>query len=327
MSGGENMLDRIHILPLPTPFNVGRINAYLIEDSRPLLIDTGVRTDKSIEALEQHLQRLGYAFSDIDRILITHTHYDHIGSAAEISKRCQAPVFMHSKSVHQLLPDETYAPHYWKFFETCQVAEHILKLWMAGFGQWERFSGKGERFHEIVHFDDGDVIDLDGGALNVLHTPGHCPEHVCFVDAAGRFAFTGDHLLPDITPNPLLFFDPDDDFRRVQSLMDYMGSIDRLEKCAPERAYPGHGDVIDNPKLIIAQNRVLAEKRKAAFLALIVSDPGINIFDLTMKYFGELDPFEVYLAVSECVGYLDWLKLDGLVSLQKENGVVRINPL
>jgi len=86
---------RIEKLVLPTPFPVGPINVYLIVDEPITLVDTGPKTDEAIAALRAGLSRLGFAFSDIGRIILTHTHEDHCGLAAMLQRESGARVYVH----------------------------------------------------------------------------------------------------------------------------------------------------------------------------------------------------------------------------------------
>src|SRR5579884_323778 len=82
----------IHRLAIPTPFAVGRVNCYLIEDEPLTLIDTGPNSGKSLDELEQALARHGRAVEDLELIVITHQHMDHLGLLEVLSRRSGAEV-------------------------------------------------------------------------------------------------------------------------------------------------------------------------------------------------------------------------------------------
>ncbi len=75
---------KIHRISVPTPFYVGPVNVYLIEEDPLTLIDAGPRDDASLEGLRSGLNQLGYKLSDIKRIIISHAHADHYGLARVI---------------------------------------------------------------------------------------------------------------------------------------------------------------------------------------------------------------------------------------------------
>ena len=74
-------LPRLHQIVLPTPWPVGPVQIYLIEGDPVTLIDTGVRSEASRVALESALDLLGLALEDVQRIVLTHSHADHLGQA------------------------------------------------------------------------------------------------------------------------------------------------------------------------------------------------------------------------------------------------------
>ena len=82
----------IHRLPVPTPFLVGRINCYLIEDDPLTLVDTGPNSGKSLDDLERMLAEHGRVIEDLELIVITHQHMDHLGLLDILVRRSGAEV-------------------------------------------------------------------------------------------------------------------------------------------------------------------------------------------------------------------------------------------
>ena len=82
----------IHRLAIPTPFLVGRVNAYLIEDSPLTLIDSGPNSGKALDELEQALAARGHAVEDIELLVVSHQHIDHFGLASILARRSGAEV-------------------------------------------------------------------------------------------------------------------------------------------------------------------------------------------------------------------------------------------
>src|SRR6266545_1863840 len=69
----------IHRLQIPTPFAVGRVNCYLIEDRPLTLVDTGPNSGKSLDELDRQLSALGRSLEEIELVVLTHQHIDHLG--------------------------------------------------------------------------------------------------------------------------------------------------------------------------------------------------------------------------------------------------------
>ena len=82
----------IHRLRIPTPFAVGRVNVYLIDDEPLTLVDSGPNSGISLDELERQLSTLGRPLEDIELVLISHQHLDHIGLVDIIASRSGADV-------------------------------------------------------------------------------------------------------------------------------------------------------------------------------------------------------------------------------------------
>ena len=82
----------VHAISLPTPFTVGRVNAYLIDDAPLTLFDVGPRSAETISALEAGLREHGRRLEEIELVVISHQHIDHFGLAAEVARRAGAEV-------------------------------------------------------------------------------------------------------------------------------------------------------------------------------------------------------------------------------------------
>src|SRR4029079_3486270 len=82
----------IHRLQIPTPFAVGRVNCYLIEDRPLTLVDTGPNSGTSLDELARPLSALGRSLEEIELVVLTHQHIDHLGLVEIIASRSGAEV-------------------------------------------------------------------------------------------------------------------------------------------------------------------------------------------------------------------------------------------
>jgi glyoxylase-like metal-dependent hydrolase (beta-lactamase superfamily II) len=82
----------IHAIPIPTPFAVGRVNTYLVEDDPLTLVDTGPNSGKALDELEQALAARGHRVEDLGLIVVTHQHMDHLGLVSILARRAGADV-------------------------------------------------------------------------------------------------------------------------------------------------------------------------------------------------------------------------------------------
>ena len=139
----------------PGPFTGPGTNTYLVGSGRrPLLLDTGQGVPIWLDLLVNALKELSSS-DQLDRIVLTHAHVDHIGGVAQARR---------------------------KFGELA-----VLKMPWAGHDQ-----AAGTPVDEI---GDGAIVETEGATLRAVHTPGHAPDHLCYYLEQERALFTGDVVL------------------------------------------------------------------------------------------------------------------------------------
>ena len=82
----------IHRLAIPTPFAVGRVNVYLIDDEPLTLVDAGPNSGTSFDELARGIAALGHALEEIELVVLTHQHIDHLGLVSLVADRSGAEV-------------------------------------------------------------------------------------------------------------------------------------------------------------------------------------------------------------------------------------------
>jgi glyoxylase-like metal-dependent hydrolase (beta-lactamase superfamily II) len=154
---------------------------------------------------------------------------------------------------------------------------------------------------------DGDTIDGTEFALEVLHTPGHAPNHVCFRLEEERLLFTGDTVLDGTwsVVNPA----------RGGDMAVYLASLERLRKLRLSRLAPGHGDVIEEPKARIDEYIAHRKQRERQVLRLVAKLGDVKVRDLVREIYGDQDlPTELVEAAGWQVhAHLVKLRADGKV--------------
>ncbi len=193
----------------PGPFTGPGTGTYIIGRGEVAVIDPGPMLPDHVDAL-----LAGLGEETVSHILVTHTHADHSPAARLLRQRTGAPVF-------------AFGPH-------------------AKDSAGELEGGVDREFVPDFLLDDGEVVPGDGWSLEVIHTPGHCSNHICFAWAGAGALFCGDHIMAWSTP---VIIPPDG------SVGDYIESLDRLSQ-RPERVfYPTHGTPITDPGDFIARVR------------------------------------------------------------------------
>ncbi|MBH00022.1 MAG: hypothetical protein CMN58_06725 [Solibacterales bacterium] len=230
--------DNIWLIRLPLPWSLKSVNVYLLRrDDGYVLIDAGLKTDVSLEFLEEALRQLNLEWDAVREIIISHMHPDHIGAAAEIRRRSGARIRMHEAEASLVAPIDASV-----FFTKTEVylrehgvpEEHIRKMKKNA-----RVVATGvERFVPNLSIREGDTVPYKSGNFDVLVTPGHSPALLSFYNADAELLISTDMLLERITPHIGIHSFSDGD-----PLSDYLKSLERLSKLTVQHILPSHGDV------------------------------------------------------------------------------------
>lgn len=316
-------MDSVEQVAIPTPFSIGRVNCYVFSGDGLALLDPGPRTEEAYDELASHLEGAGYAVADVDRILITHPHMDHYGLAEEIREESGADVVIHRDAVTQLDDPDGYFEREQAFFEpflvSMGVPESIVDTII---GLPEPYMDFREPVTVTRELEDGDRVDV-GVDLEAVHTPGHAPGSVCFVAAGADAAFTGDHVMMEVSPNPLLTLEPGTDDGRTRSLPQYLESLRRLEDVDATVGHAGHRGTV--PDLQDRANEIVEHHhdRKERIAGMIDDAGGTTAYAIMKEMFPDLPATEMFPGMSEVVGHLDLLEDEDRVDIRTVDGVRR----
>ena len=306
---------RIHRISVPTPFYVGPVNVYLIEEDPLTLIDAGPRADSSLEALRSGLATLGYKLSDIQRIIISHAHADHYGLARVIQEESGAIVYIHEWDAHAVSANTDYSA-YRDLLIAAGVPREIISRMEAGY---EKFKGFAYPLDHVETLKDDDEILFEHESLSVVHTPGHTPGSICLVRTSNRLVFASDTVLKTITPNPVLSPDPIDSKRRFQSLGEYLVSLARIRALAPTVLKGGHGDDITDYDEHFHRMYRFTNARQSKLLTLLPKN-GATAWETSTLLFPDAGGYHRFLALSETVAHLDYAVAENKLAIEKKEG-------
>jgi glyoxylase-like metal-dependent hydrolase (beta-lactamase superfamily II) len=313
----------IHRIALPTPFLVGRVNCYLIEDEPLTLIDTGPNSGKSLDDLEQALAGHGRRIEDLERIVVTHQHMDHLGLLEILARRSGAEVASFyllgpylSDFSRSAAADDGFAQTVMRRHGVPDDLATVLGSLAAAF---RAFGSSG---HVTRQLRDGDELEFSQRTLKVYHRPGHSPSDTIFYDEDREMLIAGDHLLANISSNPLVSrpLSGPADQPRPRALVRYIDSM-RLTRELPARlVLPGHGDpILEHGELI--DERLRMHRRRAARIHQILDPHPLTAHEIALRMWGNVAVTQAYLTLSEVLGHLDLLVEAGQATEHDRGGV------
>jgi glyoxylase-like metal-dependent hydrolase (beta-lactamase superfamily II) len=316
----------IHRLAIPTPFAVGRVNTYLIEDAPLTLVDSGPNSAKALDELERALADHGHAVEDLELLVVSHQHIDHLGLLDVLARRSGAEV----------AALDVLAPYVERYGEDAERDDEFAEALMLRHGLppdvvyalrsvSRAFRAWGSSASVTRRLRDGERLELRDRTLEVLHRPGHSPTDTVFWDAERRILLAADHLLAHISSNPLISrepgADPDPD-RRPQALVRYLDSLARTRELPVELVLPGHGDPIDDHVAVIDERFRLHAGRAEKIHGLIAERPR-TAYEIAQALWGNVAVTQAFLTLSEVLGHVDLLLNEGRVREVREGDVVR----
>lgn len=313
---------KIHQLVIPTPFYVGPINIYLVDEEPLTLIDTGPKTDEALEAVRAQMAGHGRRIEDLERIVLTHTHEDHCGLARRLQEISGAMVCVHEWEARRLAGDADYHV-YQRLLKKMGVPDQTIAEFQEGYRKIGRYREPVETFRT---YKDEDELVFANGSMLAVHTPGHTTGSTCFFRESNRLLLSGDTVLKRITPNPVLFPDPFDELERFKSLSEYLCSMARIRELSPTLIRTAHGGDITDFGEHFNRTVRMAEERQQKIISSVPKS-GCTAFEMAGVIFPDAKDLHNYLALSEVSAHLDLATSDGKIRLEKRNDVDVFVPL
>jgi glyoxylase-like metal-dependent hydrolase (beta-lactamase superfamily II) len=332
--GEEQLLERaadagIHRLAIPTPFQVGRVNAYLIEDEPLTLIDSGPNSGKALDELERALAARGHAIEDLELLIVSHQHIDHIGLASILARRSGA----------QVAALDRLAPYLARFREEAELDDRFAQQIMLRHGipadvvtalraVSASFRAWGATVEVTRPLRDGEQLQLRDRTLRILHRPGHSPSDTVFLDDRSEIGEHGillaaDHLIKHISSNPLLArpLGAGEDFSgpRPRALLQYMASLRLTREMELSLVLSGHGEPIADHVALIDERLRLHERRAEKIHGLLAARPR-SAHEIALELWGNVAVTQAFLTLSEVLGHLDLLLEEGRAAERLDEG-------
>lgn len=295
-----SLLDgRVVRLKLPLPFELSEVNAYLVKlRDGWMLIDTGLDTPECHHAIESQLKQAGVALASIRRILLTHSHPDHIGGARRLLALTGAELLMEAAEVRHLAMVNSGAE--WlnePLYRGGVPAEMVTRIENS-------FAQIRPQFHPLKPdriLNQGDVLDTAIGPLEVITTPGHASGHATLWNEPNRVLFCGDTVLENISPNISWMAGRD-------MLGEYFTSLGRLGEMDADWLFPGHYVPFRGHREWIRGTLAHHEERCDQIVRALASGPRSAHQIAGVVWPRQLAPFHHRFAVFEILAHLEFLR-------------------
>jgi glyoxylase-like metal-dependent hydrolase (beta-lactamase superfamily II) len=256
----------------PSPMTLSGTVSYIVGRGKVAIIDPGPDDEAHARALLDAVRG-----ETVTHILITHTHRDHSPNAARIKATTGAPTY--AEGVHR-----ASRPYYES--ETMSTE-----------------AGADRDFKPDIVVRDGEIINGDGWALEVVATPGHTANHIAFAWPERKLIFVGDHVMGWSTS---VVMPPDG------SMIDYMASLHRLAKRDEQLYFSGHGPEVPDAQRFV---RFLIRHRQAREASILhrLAKGETDISTMVRAIYIGIDPRLVGAAGYSVLAHLEDLVARGVV--------------
>ncbi|MPY80668.1 MAG: MBL fold metallo-hydrolase [Actinophytocola sp.] len=320
--GPQPVAQGVHRIPLPMPNDGLRaVNVYVIEDGDGVvLIDSGWNDAKAKGHLRDALAALGHDFGDVRRFLVTHMHADHYTLAIALREEYGMPITLGAAerdSIEAILDGSTSRelgePSRWGIQSEISMRDIGVDP-----------SHSREVYERPDEWLDAETdIALASRTLRAVPTPGHTAGHIVFADESASLLFSGDHVLPHITPS--IGFQP---VVRRSALTEYLTSLRLLLELPDMMLLPAHGPVTDSVHVRVKElldhhdDRLDATKRTVAEGATTAYESASRLtWTGKRRAFDTLGLFNQFLAIGETAAHLEHLATTGVLTQSVRDGV------
>jgi len=293
----QEIFPGLYQMPLTlSGFDPGSVNSYIFKTADGLTaIDTGWDLPESYASLESQLKEIGGNFTDINQVILTHFHIDHLGFIPRLQKVRTVKVYMHEKDLELLKIRYTDVDNF------LPMTDYFLQT--HGFPAAELTPPEFQlplpqgisAISPDVLLHGGEDLQVGTYHLKVIHTPGHTPGHVTFYEPQRKFLVSGDMLLPNIVTNAAFHV------QHIEYPMElYLNSLRTLKQLDIDMVLPGHDHTFTN-----ARQRIDELFRDHAIKSTVI-----------LKSFQPGHPQNAYqisqmLAVSKRTGVSRWAQMTG----------------
>jgi glyoxylase-like metal-dependent hydrolase (beta-lactamase superfamily II) len=311
----------IEVIELPTDWPVGTVNVYLVYGEKLTLVDCGRKLEKAWNQFNEALTKLGLKVMDIEQIILTHHHDDHVGFLDWILDINSVPVYAHPNCRPYLTHDaghfrrrkEFFTEFYQQFGLPKELSEKL-----AGTKDWNE--GIKNNIQITKDLDEG--LPIPGlPDWQVIETKGHAQSHISLYRESDHVLLCGDHVIKHSPAGIFLESPIYPETERSKPLIQYVHNLKKCLRFPVDITLSGHGEMIDNlPELI---NETLHKiDRRALNVKSKLIDGNMSGYDLVKVLYLDRYKGALILLASDTIGLLDLLLERGEILSEERDGVV-----
>lgn len=298
-------------------------SVYVINDEKKILVDTGMRP-----TTEEELRKSGVNLEEIDLIVLTHLHIDHIGGAGAISSNYGIPVGMGKRDIaliERLKNDpKGYEERFLEYFRENGVPEVMINA-ARDHSPILREHKYYESLEVTEQLNESYPLSRSGN-LSILEVPGHSPGSVCIYVHDQKVLFSGDHILQRITPNISFYLEEEN------MLAPYLRSLQKTRDLGIEMIYPGHGEAFRNSEdrmgqLIGHHFERISEVKEIVTEWLSAYDVARRMKWSKGRKMDTMNMMERNFAMGEALSHLMYLYDNGDIDMKTGNGITKFRKL
>lgn len=282
---------------------------YLIKSGDDVvLVDCGWNTDQAYQALEEGMQEHGSHPSAVTKLLITHVHPDHFGMAGRLKRLADCDVVIHEKDA-EVINSRYFAPK----SLTDEMSKFMVMNGVPPLESPTMAQGSMGMIDRVApvppdtEVKGGETFKAGEFEFEIIWTPGHSPGHICLYEPNHKILFTGDHILPTITPNVSIHAQT-----HGSPLGDYMRSLEKLMDLDVTYVLPAHEFETRELQKRIAEIETHHQERLAEMLRC-VDRGGSTAWEVAGRVkwatgmLADFEPFMQRAAVGETLAHLEYL--------------------
>ncbi len=309
------MADGVWQLKLPVPFPLRFVSVYLFRgDDGWTLIDAGYDYPPARAAWETGATEVGCDLArDVERIVVTHFHPDHIGAARWLGEKTGAPVFMMEREI-------PFSRKLWGSSDAGPFLEYLIR---NGMPEVAAVSAAAVMRYALPLPDEmfplrpTEKLAMGEGAVRIIHVPGHADNQIVLHDETRGILFAADHLLLGITPNIGLW--PESE---PHPLARYLESLESVRGLGADLVLPGHGPVFHDLDGRLGE-LILHHEERLETMWRTISDRPKSPYEVSRLVFrGTLTDHQRCFALAETLAHLDHLILEGRAQQVENDAVV-----